>query len=101
MNDPTPIPSPEPTPIPTPAPEPLPPQLEELRGKALIASRSPWGTLAGGVIGWIVARYGLDLDTDTSSMIAGLAVLAAAYAMRYITNQPITGVLDEKPTPTP
>jgi len=99
MNDPTPIPSPPPSP----APEPLPPQrpLEELRGKALIASKSPWGTLAGGVIGWIVARYGLDWDTETSGIVAGLAVLGAAYVMRYFTKEPITGVLEEPEQPPP
>jgi len=58
--------------------------------------------LAGGVIGWIVARYGLDWDAETSGIVAGLAVLGAAYVMRYFTNQPITGVFEEpEPTQTP
>lgn len=61
-------------------------------GEALIASRSPWGTLAGGIVTWIAGRYGFGWDAGTCSLIAGVGVLAAAYAMRMITEHPITGI---------
>lgn len=66
---------------------------EQLRGKALIASKTPWGTVLGGIIAWVVAHYGLNVDPGTQTVIAGLGVLAASYIMRYITKGPVTGVL--------
>lgn len=60
-------------------------------GQSLIASRSPWGTLAGGVVGWLVTKYGLGWDQSTCDLVAGGCVLVASYAMRYVTENPITG----------
>jgi hypothetical protein len=61
-------------------------------GKSLIASKSPWGTLAGGIVGWAVSHYALGWDQATCSLVAGGFVLIASYAMRAITSLPITGV---------
>jgi len=86
-------------PPPTPAPDPAnEPAWDEFAGKALIASRSPWGTIAGGIIAWLVARYGLDWDSDTCNLVAGAGVVLASYGMRYIASGPITGIFKPKPT---
>jgi hypothetical protein len=79
--------------IPTPAPE----QWEVLTGKALLASKSPWGTIAGGLVGWLAAHYGLGWDQTTCNLIAGGGVILASYAMRWLTTQPITGIFTAKP----
>ena len=67
-----------------------------LTGKALLASKSPWGSLAGGIVGWLVSHYGLGWDQATCDLVAGACVLAASYVMRYITAAPITGVVTAK-----
>lgn len=64
-----------------------------LQGKALIASKTPWGVLASYAVGFLAARYGLGLDDASTQVVAGGAVLAGSYAMRYITSSPITGLL--------
>lgn len=62
-------------------------------GKALVASRTPWGVLAAYAVSFLGARYGLGLDDASTGVVAGGAVLAGSYAMRYITSSPITGFL--------
>lgn len=70
------------------------PQLAaSLTPKALLASKSPAGTLASGIVAWLVPRYGLGWDQATCDLVAGAAVLAGGYAMRYITTSPISGIL--------
>ena len=71
----------------------------QLTPKALIASKSPAGTLAAGVVAWLVSHYGLGWDQATCDLVAGLAVLAGGYAMRYITASPIGGIITKGPTP--
>lgn len=61
-------------------------------GQALIASKSPWGSLAGGVVAWAVTHWGLGWDQSTCDLVAGAGVLVGAYAMRYVTDHPITGL---------
>jgi hypothetical protein len=78
-----------------------PPEWQVITGKALIASRTPWGTIAGGIVAWVVTRYGLNWDQSTCNLVTGLAVIAASYGMRYITSQPITGILTAKPVTAP
>ena len=70
---------------------------EVFTGKALIASKSPWGTLAGGGIAWLATRYGFGWDQITCNLVAGVAIVLASYAMRYFTNEPITGIITAKP----
>lgn len=70
-------------------------------GKALIASRSPWGTFAGAGITWLVTHYGFGWDQAMSNLLAGAAVVVASYGMRYITKEPITGILEATRKPSP
>jgi hypothetical protein len=72
---------------------------EQITGKALINSRSPWGTLAAGAVGWAASHYGLGWDEGTASAIGGAAVLLGSYAMRAITSSPITGLTAAPPVP--
>jgi hypothetical protein len=65
---------------------------QALQGKALIASRSPWGTLAVSVLAFLAARLGLGWDTDTCTLIAGVGVIAGGYLMRAVTAAPIRGL---------
>lgn len=64
-----------------------------ITGKALVASKTPWGVLAAYGVTFLGAHYGLGLDPGTTGVVAGAAVLAGSYAMRYITSVPITGLL--------
>lgn len=66
---------------------------QSLEGKALLASKSPWGTLAGGIVAWLAAHYGLGWDQATCDLVAGAGVLVAAYLMRKITAAPISGIV--------
>lgn len=68
----------------------------QLTGKALIASKTPWGVLGAAVLGWLVSRYGLGWSEATTSLIDGLIVLGASYGMRYITTAPITSLVSSK-----
>lgn len=69
-----------------------PPLADKWTGKPLIESKSPWGTLAGGIVAWLVTKYGLGWDQATCDLVAGAAVLAASYAMRMLAELPITGI---------
>lgn len=64
-----------------------------LTPKALIASKSPAGTLLAGGLAFVAGRYGLGWDEVTCDMLAGLAVLLGGYVMRYVTKSPIGGVV--------
>jgi len=68
-----------------------------IEGKALLASKSPWGTLAAGVIGYLASRYGLGWNEATDSLVAGACVLLGSYAMRLVTSGAITGFWQKKP----
>lgn len=70
---------------------------QQLTGKALLASKTPWGTLAVGAAAWLSTHYGLGWDEATASLVGGAAVLVGSYAMRALTHTPITSVV----TPTP
>ena len=65
----------------------------QLESKPLLASRSPWGTLAVTAVAWAVAKYGLGWDEATQQIVAGVAILVGSYAMRLITKQPIAGIV--------
>lgn len=66
---------------------------QQLESKPLLASRTPWGTLAAAAVGWVAARYGLQLDATTDALIAGAALLAGSYLMRLATNRPVAGII--------
>ena len=61
-------------------------------GKALLASKSPWGSLAVPVVAYLASRYGLGWSEDVCNLVAGVGVLVGAYAMRLLTELPITGL---------
>ncbi len=69
----------------------------QLETKPLLASRTPWGTLAAGVVAWLSTRYGFGFDDTTCSLLSGIAVLVGSYGMRALTKQPIAGVLASPP----
>ena len=71
----------------------------QLTGKSLLASKSPIGTLAAGVVTWLAGRYGLGWDDMTCNLVAGAAVLIGGYAMRYVTSGPIAGIFSKGATP--
>lgn len=66
---------------------------QQFSGKALLASRSPWGVLVSAILGWLVTHYGLGWSDDTVAIVDGLIILASSYGMRYITRAPITSVM--------
>ena len=71
----------------------------DLAPKALIASKSPWGTLAVSAVVWLSAKYGLGWDEGTCAVVGGGAVLLGSFVMRYITTARIGGVLSAAPAP--
>lgn len=73
---------------------------DALSSKALIASKTPWGTLAGGAITWAAARYGLNWDPGFCALVGGAGVLVASYAMRTISSSRIGGVFSARPART-
>lgn len=64
-----------------------------LTGKALIASKTVWGTLAAMLVSWAVTRWGLGWDADTCAEVSGVLVMAATAGLRAITKAPVTGVV--------
>lgn len=78
---------------------------DQLRGKALVDARTPWGILAAYIAAWAISHFGLHWDADTTTFVSGLAVFAGSYIMRYITGVPIDTVMPRKPkvplAPTP
>ena len=72
---------------------------QQLTGKALLASRSPWGVLLSAIVGWLVTHYGLGWSDDTVASVVGLIILGASYGMRYITRTPITSIINDPVIP--
>jgi hypothetical protein len=74
---------------------------QQITGKALVASKSPWGTLAVAAVAWLSAQYGLGWSDiypvaggpSLTTIIGGGGVLAGAFLMRYFTSHPISGLL--------
>ena len=61
--------------------------------KPLIASRSPPAVMLAAVLVWASAKYGFGWDDNTVSLLTLLISGVAAYAMRYITQAPVAGLL--------
>ena len=68
------------------------PLAAQLAGKALVASRTPWGTLLVPVVAWLALRYGLGWTPELDTAVAGVLVLLCSYLMRLLTSAPITGL---------
>jgi len=69
-------------------------------GKALLASKSVWGNAIALVVSWVVTRYGLGWDANTSAMVTGAIVMVATLIFRALTGQPITGIFTAAPAST-
>ncbi len=65
----------------------------QIEGKALLTSKTPWGTLACAVAAYASTRWGLGWDQSTDALISGGALVIGSYVMRYITSVPISGLL--------
>ena len=63
----------------------------QIEGKALLASKAPWGTLACAVAAYASTRWGFGWAQSTDALVAGCALVAGSYAMRYVTSAPISG----------
>lgn len=68
-----------------------------LKGKALVASKTVWGTAATMALSWAASRYGLGWDADTCGLVSGVLTMAATAGLRYITTGPVTGIVTAKP----
>ena len=77
-----------------------PAMAQQIEGKALLASKTPWGTLLTAAVAYVAARYGLGFDQTTDALIAGVGVLVGSYAMRAVTSSPISGWFTKKSTTT-
>lgn len=84
----------------------------DLAPKALIASKTPWGTVAVAAVSGLATKYGLACGAvatascwtpETVDWVAGVATLAGtvigSYIMRYVTKTPIAGVVTAPPAP--
>ena len=63
-----------------------------LESKPLAASKTPWGVLGAAAVAYASSRYGLGLDQSMDALIAGAAVLAASYLMRWLSPTTIRGL---------
>lgn len=86
----------------------------QLKPKALAASKTPWGTIVGTILGWAIPHYGLACTAvvttkcwspDTVTYVTGFGVILGtmlgAYVMRYISGTPISGILTPGPAVKP
>jgi len=71
---------------------------EQLAGKSLAASKSPWGTVAVAGVAWASAKWGLGWDQGTCALVGGLGILVGSYLMRYVTTSPIASILPKPAT---
>lgn len=84
----------------------------DLAPKALVYSKSPWGTVAVSVIMGLAAKYGLACGAvatancwseSTVDMMVGLAMLVGtvigSYIMRAVTKVPTSGILSVPTAP--
>lgn len=69
-----------------------------LTDKALIASKSTWGPAIGAGVAWVVSKYGLGWDADTSAAVSGGIVLIVSAVIRSVTSGPISGVFSKGPS---
>ena len=69
----------------------------QIEGKALLASKTPWGTLACAVVAYVSTRWGFGWSAGTDALVAGGALVLGSYAMRYVTAAPISGMFRHTP----
>lgn len=66
---------------------------EALKGKPLIASKTPWGVIACYIVGVVLGDFGLGMSEAGTQVLAGGLVLVGSYAMRYFTKSRINGIV--------
>lgn len=72
---------------------------QQIEGKALLASKTPWGTLAATAVAYLATKYSLHWDQGTCELVAGAALLIGAYIMRAISaGGPITSLFAKATT---
>ena len=64
---------------------------DALTPKALIASKTVWGSAVGLVVGWVVTKYALGWDPNTCAVVTGLLTLGLTAAGRALASSPISG----------
>ncbi len=69
---------------------------QQLEGKALLASKTPWGTLACAGVAYVATKYGFHWDETTVDLVSGAGLLVGAYLMRLVTTSPIAGFIRHK-----
>jgi|SRR5882724_9922115 len=72
---------------------------QAIEGKALIASKTPWGTAVATLAAYISSKYALGWDESTDELVALGGMLVGSYIMRMISPARITGIVT--PTPLP
>lgn len=70
---------------------------QQLTGKSLFASRSAPAILIASLITWGATKYGLNFDATTVDLLTMAVGTIVAYAMRWITRAPITGLIHPAP----
>jgi hypothetical protein len=73
---------------------------QKFEGKALVASKTLWGTLIGMGVSWLVTKYALNWDATTSAYVTGAITMGITGALRTVTDSPITGLLKKSPPVT-
>ena len=71
---------------------------QALSGKALIASKTPWGVLLTALVAYGASKYGVGWSEQTCELVAGAGVLVGSYAMRYLSPGRITGLFGKADT---
>lgn len=66
---------------------------ESLTERPLLYSKSVWAPPVVALITVVAARWGLDLDGQTTAILAGALVWAATVAIRVVTRSPIGSIL--------
>lgn len=78
------------------------PQLaESLTPKALLASKTVYGSAVSLVVGWAVTKWGLGWDADTCALVTGILTLGVTAALRTISRSPIGGLFTGGLPPAP
>lgn len=73
-----------------------PPLASKWTGKAILASKTVWGTAVALIVAAAVKRYSLGWDQNFVDLVSGLIVLGTVAGLRAISDGPITGWFTKK-----
>lgn len=74
---------------------------QQITGKALIASKSVYGTVIAAGLTWAVTKYGLNWDANLVDAVSGVVVLVASAVLRKFSTVPITSFFVSRKTAPP